>query len=117
MKTRTLLAGAFGLAMSLAAGLAAAEPADVMIPAGAGGGWDTTGRQAMQAMADSGVFADGANFTNTGGAAGTIGLAEFVNSQRRQRQRPDLHGRHHGGRHRAQQFAGHASTRPRRSPA
>jgi putative tricarboxylic transport membrane protein len=80
MKSRALLAGAFGLAMSLAAGLAAAEPADVMIPAGAGGGWDTTGRQALQAMADAGIFTDGANFTNTGGAAGTIGLAEFVNS-------------------------------------
>lgn len=80
MKSRALLAGAFGLAMSLVAGLAAAEPADVMIPAGAGGGWDTTGRQALQAMSDAGVFTDGANFTNTGGAAGTIGLAEFVNS-------------------------------------
>ena len=30
-------------------------------------------------MADAGVFTDGANFTNKGGAAGTIGLAEFVN--------------------------------------
>jgi putative tricarboxylic transport membrane protein len=80
MKTRMLLAGAFALAMSLGAGIAAAEPADVMIPAGAGGGWDTTGRQTMQALADSGAFTDGANFTNTGGAAGTVGLAEFVNA-------------------------------------
>jgi len=62
------------------AGLAAAETADVMIPAGPGGGWDTTGRTAMQALADSGAFTDGANFTNKGGAAGTIGLAEFVNN-------------------------------------
>lgn len=80
MNLKAMLAGALGLALSVAAtGLAAAETATVMIPAGPGGGWDTTGRQAMQAMADAGAFADGANFTNKGGAAGTVGLAEFVN--------------------------------------
>jgi putative tricarboxylic transport membrane protein len=80
MNARPIIAGAFGLALSLAAGMAAAEPVTVMIPAGPGGGWDTTGRQAMQAMADAGIFTEGANFTNTGGAAGTVGLAEFVNN-------------------------------------
>jgi putative tricarboxylic transport membrane protein len=51
----------------------------VMIPADPGGGWDGTGRQAMQAMADAGIYTGGVNFTNVGGAGGTIGLAQFQN--------------------------------------
>jgi putative tricarboxylic transport membrane protein len=50
---------------------------NVMIPAGPGGGWDGTGRQAMQALADAGIYTGGVNFTNVGGAGGTIGLAQF----------------------------------------
>jgi putative tricarboxylic transport membrane protein len=81
MNFKPMIAGAFGLALSLAAGgIAAADTAAVMVPAGPGGGWDTTARQTMQAMSDAGIFTDGANFTNKGGAAGTIGLAEFVNA-------------------------------------
>ena len=80
MNFRPIIAGAFGLALTLAASAATAETATVMIPAGPGGGWDTTGRQALQAMADAGAFTEGANFTNKGGAAGTVGLAEFVNT-------------------------------------
>lgn len=64
---------------SLASGAAYAQ-VNVMIPAGPGGGWDGTGRQAMQAMKDAGIYTGGVNFTNTGGAGGTIGLAEFQNS-------------------------------------
>ena len=77
MTFRPIFAGAFAIALSMA-GAAFAAPADVMIPAGPGGGWDTTGRQTLQALADAGVFTDGANFVNKGGAAGTIGLAEFA---------------------------------------
>jgi putative tricarboxylic transport membrane protein len=51
---------------------------NVMLPAGTGGGWDTTGRQAMSAMNEAGIYTGGVNFTNTGGAGGTIGLAEFI---------------------------------------
>ncbi|HEY0917718.1 tripartite tricarboxylate transporter substrate binding protein [Devosia sp.] len=51
---------------------------NVMIPAGTGGGWDGTGRQAMAAMNEAGIYTGGVNFTNTGGAGGTIGLAEFL---------------------------------------
>lgn len=63
--------------------LASMAQADVsvMIPANPGGGWDGTGRQAMGAMAAAGIYAEGVNFTNTGGAGGTIGLAEFQNAQ------------------------------------
>jgi putative tricarboxylic transport membrane protein len=50
---------------------------NVMIPAGPGGGWDGTGRQAMQAMTDAGIYTGGVNFANVGGAGGTIGLAQF----------------------------------------
>lgn len=51
---------------------------NVMLPAGTGGGWDTTGRQAFQALNDAGLYTGGVNYTNTGGAGGTIGLAEFI---------------------------------------
>lgn len=57
---------------------AALAQVNVMIPAGTGGGWDTTGRQAFQALNDAGLYAGGVNFTNKGGAGGTIGLAEFL---------------------------------------
>lgn len=66
-----------GLALTLASA-AAADPAKVMIPANPGGGWDAAGRQTMAAFAQSKIFTDGASFTNKGGAAGTLGLAEFV---------------------------------------
>ena len=64
-------------------GLVSVAQADVsvMIPANPGGGWDGTGRQAFSAMAAAGIYTEGVNFTNTGGAGGTIGLAEFQNAQ------------------------------------
>ena len=69
---------ACALVLGLGAAAATAEPAKVMIPANPGGGWDGAGRHTMAAFAQSKVFTDGASFTNKGGAAGTIGLAEFV---------------------------------------
>ncbi|MBK4217322.1 tripartite tricarboxylate transporter substrate binding protein [Paracoccus caeni] len=67
----------------VAASLSTAAIADVsvMLPANPGGGWDGTGRQAFAAMNAAGIYTEGVNFTNTGGAGGTIGLAEFQNSQ------------------------------------
>jgi putative tricarboxylic transport membrane protein len=59
-------------------GIAQAQ-VNVMIPADPGGGWDGTGRQAMQALTDAGIYTGGVNFTNVGGAGGTIGLAQFQN--------------------------------------
>ncbi|MDP1952263.1 MAG: tripartite tricarboxylate transporter substrate-binding protein [Betaproteobacteria bacterium] len=73
---------ASAVAFALSAGIAAAEPAKVMIPANPGGGWDGAGRQTMAAFAQSKVFSDGASFTNKGGAAGTIGLAQFINASK-----------------------------------
>jgi putative tricarboxylic transport membrane protein len=68
------------LALSLVTGLAAAQPSlKMMIPANPGGGWDQTGRNLAAAM-QSAKLVSGVQFDNKGGAAGTIGLAQFVNS-------------------------------------
>lgn len=73
---RTLFAAA--AAVSLSGPAALADPAVVMAPGSAGGGYDATARLPLDAMATDGIFTDGATFTNKGGAGGTIGLAEFV---------------------------------------
>jgi putative tricarboxylic transport membrane protein len=70
----------FALLGLLLAGAAAAQPTlKMMIPANPGGGWDQTGRQLAAAM-QSAKLVSGVQFDNKGGAAGTIGLAQFVNS-------------------------------------
>jgi putative tricarboxylic transport membrane protein len=50
----------------------------MMIPANPGGGWDSTGR-ALAAAMQSAKLVSGVQFDNRGGAAGTIGLAQFIN--------------------------------------
>ncbi|MES2584464.1 MAG: tripartite tricarboxylate transporter substrate-binding protein [Pseudomonadota bacterium] len=71
------------LALTAAAGLPlsaqAAASIKMMIPANPGGGWDGTGRAFGKALLDAKV-ADNVQFDNKGGAAGVIGLAQFVNS-------------------------------------
>ena len=68
------------LAVTLIAGAAHAQPSlKMMIPANPGGGWDQTGRNLAAAM-QSGKLVSGVQFENKGGAAGTIGIAQFVNS-------------------------------------
>ncbi|HKU47989.1 MAG TPA: tripartite tricarboxylate transporter substrate binding protein [Burkholderiales bacterium] len=68
------------LALSLVTSLALAQPSlKMMIPANPGGGWDQTGRNLAAAM-QSAKLVSGVQFDNKGGAAGTIGLAQFVNS-------------------------------------
>jgi len=51
----------------------------MMIPANPGGGWDGTGRALGKALQDAGVAAS-ITYDNKGGAAGAIGLAQFVNA-------------------------------------
>jgi putative tricarboxylic transport membrane protein len=51
----------------------------MMIPANPGGGWDMTGRALGAALLDS-KAADTVQYDNKGGAAGVIGLAQFVNA-------------------------------------
>ena len=74
---KTIAALAAGGALPLSS--FAAANLKMMIPANPGGGWDTTGRALGKALQDSGV-ADTVTFENKGGAAGALGLAQFVNS-------------------------------------
>ena len=53
----------------------------MMIPANPGGGWDTTGRALGRALQEAGVAAS-VQYENKGGAAGAIGLAQFVNASK-----------------------------------
>ncbi|WP_395701845.1 Bug family tripartite tricarboxylate transporter substrate binding protein [Aquabacterium sp.] len=53
----------------------------MMIPANPGGGWDTTGRALGKALQEAGVAAS-VSYDNKGGAAGAIGLAQFVNGSK-----------------------------------
>jgi putative tricarboxylic transport membrane protein len=53
----------------------------MMIPANPGGGWDTTGRALGKALQEAGA-AQSVQFENKGGAAGAIGLAQFVNASK-----------------------------------
>ena len=53
----------------------------MMIPANPGGGWDQTGRTLGAAM-QSAKSVQSVQFDNKGGAAGTIGLAQFVNASK-----------------------------------
>ncbi|MGH2429684.1 MAG: Bug family tripartite tricarboxylate transporter substrate binding protein [Candidatus Limnocylindria bacterium] len=50
---------------------------EIMAPADPGGGWDSTAR-AMQEALQAGVIDESVEVSNVGGAAGTIGLAQFV---------------------------------------
>lgn len=56
----------------------AGDTLQIMAPAGAGGGWDTTAREMQNALQTEGIV-DTVEVFNVEGAAGTIGLAELVN--------------------------------------
>ncbi len=66
----------------LAAPLAHAfDTLKILVPANPGGGWDQTGR-ALQAAMQSANPGGKITVDNKGGAGGTIGIAQFVNSQK-----------------------------------
>ncbi|MGL5735953.1 MAG: Bug family tripartite tricarboxylate transporter substrate binding protein, partial [Beijerinckiaceae bacterium] len=75
MLKKTMMAAALFAGMT---GAAFAQPATMMIPAGAGGGYDTTGRLAMKVLESAGIYKDGVVFTNKPGAGGTLGMGEFI---------------------------------------
>lgn len=77
-RVRTALA-ALALAVSVPA--LAVDSVKLMIPANPGGGWDTTGRELGKAMQASGAVKN-IQYDNKGGAAGAIGLAQFVNASK-----------------------------------
>lgn len=64
---------------ALASSVHAQPSLKMMIPANPGGGWDQTGRQLAAAM-QSAKLVSSVQFDNKGGAGGTIGLAQFINS-------------------------------------
>ena len=83
MRRNTFLKSLAALAAVGALPLSAHAGANVkmMIPANPGGGWDTTGRALGKAMLDA-KAADTVQYDNKGGAAGVIGLAQFVNASK-----------------------------------
>jgi putative tricarboxylic transport membrane protein len=76
---KTLAALAAAGVLPLAARAQAAN-VKMMIPANPGGGWDTTGRALGKALQEAG--ASTVTYENKGGAAGAIGLAQFVNASK-----------------------------------
>ena len=83
MRRDTFLKSMAALAAAGALPLSARAAANVklMIPANPGGGWDSTGRALGKALLDAKV-ADNVSFENKGGAAGALGLAQFVNANK-----------------------------------
>jgi putative tricarboxylic transport membrane protein len=76
---RLLAALLVGVASAFAMSAQALDSVKFMIPANPGGGWDTTGRNLGQAMTKAGAVKN-VQYDNKGGAGGTIGLAQFVNT-------------------------------------
>ena len=83
MRRDTFLKSMAALAATGALPLSALAAANVkmMIPANPGGGWDTTGRALGKALQDSGA-ASTVTYDNKGGAAGALGLAQFINGSK-----------------------------------
>ena len=82
MRRDTFLKSLAALAATGALPVAWAQPGanlKMLIPANPGGGWDSTGRALGKALQDAGV-ASSVTFENKGGAAGALGLAQFVNA-------------------------------------
>src|SRR5215211_8314372 len=77
--TTSVMACAMALAMPAQAEIKGLE---IIAPANPGGGWDQTAR-AMQAALQEAGLASGAQVQNIAGAGGTIGLAQFVTSKKR----------------------------------
>ncbi|MDH4450170.1 MAG: tripartite tricarboxylate transporter substrate-binding protein [Rhodoferax sp.] len=77
LKSMAVMAAAGALPLSARA----AANVKMMIPANPGGGWDGTGRALGKALIDA-KLADTVQYDNKGGAAGVIGLAQFVNASK-----------------------------------
>jgi putative tricarboxylic transport membrane protein len=77
VKSMLALAATGGLPLSALA----ATNVKMMIPANPGGGWDGTGRALGKALLES-KAADSVTYENKGGAAGALGLAQFVNGSK-----------------------------------
>ena len=76
-----LRAAALAAGLAIAGSAAAFDSVRMMIPANPGGGWDTTGRELGKAMIAAGAVKN-IQYDNKGGAAGAIGLAQFVSASK-----------------------------------
>jgi putative tricarboxylic transport membrane protein len=83
MRRDDFIKSLIGLALAGGATRAAWAAANLkmMIPANPGGGWDSTGRALGRALQDAGQAAS-VTYENKGGAAGALGLAQFVNASK-----------------------------------
>lgn len=83
MRRDTFLKSLAALAATGAVPLSAwaAPNVKMMIPANPGGGWDSTGRALGKALTD-GKLADTVSYDNKGGAAGALGLAQFISGSK-----------------------------------
>jgi putative tricarboxylic transport membrane protein len=84
MKRREFALAVAALSVAQALGMSPAQAQAIgtlkmMIPANPGGGWDQTGRNLAAAMQAAKVV-QSVQFENKGGAAGTPGLAQFINT-------------------------------------
>lgn len=83
MTIRNAFLAVTGLALlgALAGPAASQQPLElkIMAPANPGGGWDQTARSMQQALVAAGI-AKSAQVTNVGGAGGSVGIAQFVNT-------------------------------------
>jgi putative tricarboxylic transport membrane protein len=77
----------------------------MMIPANPGGGWDTTGRALGKAHAGCQGGRITVTYDNKGGAAGAIGLAQFVNASKGDPNAMMVMGAGDAGRHHHRQAA------------
>jgi putative tricarboxylic transport membrane protein len=68
-------------AVLAASPVSALDNLKIMVPAAPGGGWDQTAR-ALEAAMKSDNIVKSVQIENKGGAAGTIGLAQFVNTDK-----------------------------------
>ena len=82
MRRDTFLRGLAALAAAgtLPLSARAATNLKMMIPANPGGGWDSTGRAIGKSLQEAG--AGSVSYDNKGGAAGAIGLAQFVSASK-----------------------------------
>ena len=85
-KIRSMRRRVAGAAFALAALATLAAPAHaadykIIVPAAPGGGYDQLGRAVGQAM-QGGKLAERMQIINVGGAGGTIGLAQLINSNK-----------------------------------
>jgi putative tricarboxylic transport membrane protein len=78
---RTLVATGAAAGRALAGSARARDTLKILVPAAPGGGWDQTGR-AMQAALQADKIVPRVTIDNKGGAGGTIGLAQFVSSNK-----------------------------------